>query len=406
MRLVFAVLFVGPVLLATTLRGGTSTNVQLRGIGRLSGGDFALLEITRTNWPVERLTYLLAPGQREGEFEMLEIQPSSGTVKVNFQGESLELELGADSSNGPMQPVPSQGPFLRLKQVTVRQVLQLYQKAVQRTLLGSCALPEDRVDVSSKPARAPADLAKDLEAAVASTGIRFWAEGEKFTVFGREANVDELMRQAHTVSEEICRKTATGPQQRGLPEGGLPPGFINFPMTELRDVLRIYQELTGWTLLTPGELSSPAVCFINETPLSKCEAIFAMTAVIALNGVSIVPVSGTFLFTAPTAQTNKLTALLQTGMPVHSLATPASVDAGAIQLHAVQLPDLLATYERLSGQPVAAGSELLRARQEFRNPTPLTAYEALYGLDLLLGWNGLRVVEQPAGGGLKVVRTE
>jgi hypothetical protein len=406
MRLVFVVLFVGPVLLATTLCGGMRTNVQLRGIGRLSDGDFALLEITRTNWPGQSHTSLLGAGQREGDLQVLDIQPSSVTVKVDFQGESLRLELGADSSNGPMQPVPSQGPFLRLKQVTVRQALQLYQKAVQRTLLGSCALPEDRIDFYSKPARVPADLAKDLEAALSSAGIRFWAEGEKFTAFGRETNLDELMRQAHTVSEEICRRTATGPQPAGVPEGSLSPGFINFPMTDLKDVLAIYQELTGWTLLTPGELPWPAVCFRNETPLSKCEAIFAMTAVIALNGVSIVPVSGTFLFTAPAAQTNKLTALLQTGMPVHSLATPASVDAGAIQLHAVQLPDLLATYEKLCGQPVAAGSELLRARQEFRNQTPLTAYEALYGLDLLLGWNGLRVVELPAGGGLKVVRTE
>jgi len=90
------------------------------------------------------------------------------------------------------------------------------------------------------------------------------------------------------------------------PDELLPAGTINFPATDLNQVLQIYAELVGRTVLRPTSLPAPTITLKTQTPLTRREAIQAFDAVLALNGISIVNVGDKFVKVVPTAQAGQI----------------------------------------------------------------------------------------------------
>ena len=90
------------------------------------------------------------------------------------------------------------------------------------------------------------------------------------------------------------------------PEEMLPAGTINFPATDLNQVLQIYSELVGRTILRPTTLPAPTITLKTQTPLTRREAIQAFDAVLALNGVAVVNVGEKFVKVIPTAQAGQV----------------------------------------------------------------------------------------------------
>jgi len=82
----------------------------------------------------------------------------------------------------------------------------------------------------------------------------------------------------------------------------LPAGMINFPATDLNQVLQVYGELVGRTVLRPTSLPAPTITLKTQTPLTKHEAIQAFDAVLALNGIAAVNVGDKFVKVIPTGQ--------------------------------------------------------------------------------------------------------
>jgi len=78
------------------------------------------------------------------------------------------------------------------------------------------------------------------------------------------------------------------------PEEMIQPGLIDFEGVELTQVLDIYAKLVNRTLLR-GPLPAAQIVLKTQTPLTKKEAIQALEAVMALNGVSIVPIGDKFV---------------------------------------------------------------------------------------------------------------
>jgi general secretion pathway protein D len=90
------------------------------------------------------------------------------------------------------------------------------------------------------------------------------------------------------------------------PEETLPAGTINFPATDLNQVLQIYAELVGRTVLRPSSLPAPQITLKTQTPLTRREAVQAFDAVLALNGISIVNVGDKFVKVVPAAQAGQV----------------------------------------------------------------------------------------------------
>jgi general secretion pathway protein D len=111
----------------------------------------------------------------------------------------------------------------------------------------------------------------------------------------------------------------------------LPAGVINFPATDLPQVLKIYAELVNRTVLRPTTLPAPTITLVTQTPLTRREAIEAFDAVLALNGISMVNIGDKFVKAVPMAEAG-------TAGAAWNKQTPDQLpDVGPYMTHVVQL---------------------------------------------------------------------
>jgi general secretion pathway protein D len=81
----------------------------------------------------------------------------------------------------------------------------------------------------------------------------------------------------------------------------IPPGLIDFQGVDASQVLEVYAQLVGRTLLR-ASLPQASIVLKTETPLTKGEAISALQAVLALNGIAVINVGDKFVKVLPTDQ--------------------------------------------------------------------------------------------------------
>jgi general secretion pathway protein D len=105
---------------------------------------------------------------------------------------------------------------------------------------------------------------------------------------------------------DLSAAAAPGASTNAPPEDTLPAGTINFPATDLTQVLQIYSELVGRTVLRPTTLPAPTITLKTQTPLTRREAIQAFDAVLALNGIAVVNVGDKFVKVVPTANAGQV----------------------------------------------------------------------------------------------------
>ncbi|HEY3931231.1 MAG TPA: secretin N-terminal domain-containing protein, partial [Verrucomicrobiae bacterium] len=93
------------------------------------------------------------------------------------------------------------------------------------------------------------------------------------------------------------------PATAATAEETIPAGNINFQGVDVSQVLDVYAQLVGRTVLHAG-LPTAQIVLKTETPLTKTEAIQALQAVLALNGISVINVGDKFVKVVPSEQAN------------------------------------------------------------------------------------------------------
>ena len=83
----------------------------------------------------------------------------------------------------------------------------------------------------------------------------------------------------------------------------LPAGMMDFRNAELSQVLAIYQELSGRTVIR-GNLPAPAITLRSQTPLSRIEALQLLDTVLAEHGIAMVLVGEMAVNAVPQAKAN------------------------------------------------------------------------------------------------------
>src|SRR5260370_25872455 len=68
----------------------------------------------------------------------------------------------------------------------------------------------------------------------------------------------------------------------------IPPGIIDFRQADIAQVLQIYAEMVNRTILRAASLPAAPIFLKTQTPLTKSEAIQALDAVLALNGIAMI----------------------------------------------------------------------------------------------------------------------
>jgi general secretion pathway protein D len=92
----------------------------------------------------------------------------------------------------------------------------------------------------------------------------------------------------------------------------IPAGNTNFQGVDVSQVLDVYAQLVGRTMLRAG-LPPAQIILRTETPLTKTEAIQALQAVLALNGIALVNVGDKFVKVLPLDQANSAGAKIEHG---------------------------------------------------------------------------------------------
>jgi general secretion pathway protein D len=121
------------------------------------------------------------------------------------------------------------------------------------------------------------------------------------------------------------------PGPTNAPEEMIPPGTIDFRGADLNQVLELYAMLRQRTILRAANLASPTFVLKTQTPLTKTEAIKALDAMLALNGIAIVDVGDKFAKAAPSASA------AQMGAPFSNVRQSLLPDMGQYLTHVIQL---------------------------------------------------------------------
>jgi hypothetical protein len=105
----------------------------------------------------------------------------------------------------------------------------------------------------------------------------------------------------------------------------LPAGTVNFPGTDLTQVLGIYAEIKKRTILRTRFLPQPIVHLKNQCALTREELIYAFETVLALNGIATVDDGPAFVQVVPIQLRSRVNAHAPTREPSARLVDPGKV---------------------------------------------------------------------------------
>ena len=124
--------------------------------------------------------------------------------------------------------------------------------------------------------------------------------------------------------------TSTATNASEPPEKEIPAYSYNFEGVDVNQVLEVYAQLVGRTMLR-ASLPGAQIILKTETPLTKAEAIQALQAVLALNGISLVNIGEKFVKVLPSDQA------AGAGAPLDYSSATNLPDMGSYVTHIVQL---------------------------------------------------------------------
>lgn len=118
---------------------------------------------------------------------------------------------------------------------------------------------------------------------------------------------------------------------KGQDDDNIPAGMIKFQDADMMQVLDIYQELTGRTVLRPTSLPGTKISIKTQTDLTRAEAILALDSILSMNGVTMVPQGTKFVKAVAEAQAGN------SGAKVSDVPFEDLPESGTYVTHVVQL---------------------------------------------------------------------
>jgi hypothetical protein len=399
------------LLLGASLGFGAANNaaelkVELKGVVDIGGAKAAHLEFTPPIGGTSSV--MLREGERMGEIELIKADLLQRKATARLRGEVRDLTFNSEGPSGTLiEPSsPSQSTTnnvaLCLDKMGLEQVLKLYAELANRTVLRPAQLPACEISLHTRQHISSADLMNAIARVLMEKDIVIQPDGEKFLVVAREGDADLLAPEVKIASDRLAATLAQSAHagegsSRRLQQGSnagelLPAGLINLQNTDIAQVLYVFADLAGRNFLCPTAMPPKTIKLFTSNPLTRSEAIYSLTATLALNGVSVLPAGEKFVFIFPTTQ-RSLAAKILARNPAAIAAGTNSIPAGSINLNTATLGMVAQLYREMSGHELDLENGLPNVRILFRSQTPLTPAEALQGFEYALGWNQL-VIEK------------
>jgi type II secretory pathway component GspD/PulD (secretin) len=141
---------------------------------------------------------------------------------------------------------------------------------------------------------------------------------------------------------------AAGQQNRD--DEVLPAGLIKFQDADIAQVLEIYQELTGRTVLKPSSLPGTKVSIRTQTELTRAEAVQALDSILSMNGVTMTPQGTKFVKAVAEAQAGGAAAQFN-DLPAELLPESGTYVTHVIQLTNASPNDMLPVLQQFAKAP-------------------------------------------------------
>lgn len=285
-----------------------------------------------------------------------------------------------------------------------------YAELMGKTVLAPSALPSLPDSIDSELPANKTNVIVFLEKEFSKKGISVVQDGPCFVrlVPGWESQA------------ELSIMPLRGAQlHASLSQQLIPAGAVNFPGTELSQVLEIYAELKGRTILRTRFLPSPTVRFKNQCPLTREELVYALETVLALNGLSTVDDGQAFVEIMPIQLRSQVNTHAPTAEPGTKLFDPKKVPSMGysrpppvqtkLQHDLERWQKAFFEFIRLNRTPNSSTQHLLELYADltdkkaepsknyetmpiwFHVTTPLTRSELLYAIETTFALNNLEI---------------
>ena len=131
----------------------------------------------------------------------------------------------------------------------------------------------------------------------------------------------------------------------------LDPSLTRFQEMPLIQVLEVYAELTGRTVLrSPNVQPTTQITLITKTPLTRLESIQAIDSILALNLIAVIPTGEKFLTVVPSAQALQEGAAFNTNM-AHDLPEASQYITKIVQVKNAKPSEVVAAIQPFAKVP-------------------------------------------------------
>jgi hypothetical protein len=261
---------------------------RLTGIVSLSGTNFAWLKASNRHglYP-HYIAYSLCPGERDGEMELVKIEPEQGMVLCLYYGTNFLLRLGnmgfVEDRTVRLSPIS-----VRSYQAGWSEVIRLYEFWTHRSAL----YPENLNGLKfTMNLRATNDIeaVRLIEDAFRKQGVLSVLDGSKFVQLTLSNQIPYIKFASTTAKTNSARAQAQ--------EEELPLGVIELRGLDARTLGEIYAKFSGLEFTNRGQLGPKTACvgfyFHQEVPLTRKEVLHAIEALFRLEALSVERVGDT-----------------------------------------------------------------------------------------------------------------
>jgi hypothetical protein len=214
----------------------------------------------------------LQAGQRQYDFEVLEINPGKRSATVMAGGEKSVLTMATlTATNAPPNPE------LQMVDVPLSDFVKIYSDLSKRTALIYPYLPPVKISVTARATTA-AEAVEAMDKSLAEHKIKVIPDGKKFMMI-----VPENIASNTEPKSDKLRETAPD-------DGSVPAGAVDFRGAQIAQAVEVYSALVGKKIVSrewtpPGQV----IELRTATPLSKAEIIYALDVLFAWHNIRVVP---------------------------------------------------------------------------------------------------------------------
>ena len=171
--------------------------------------------------------------------------------------------------------------------------------------------------------------------------------------------------------------------------GGLKEARLRLNDAGFDGAVYLCAAMNGRTLLIHQDANNQLPVAVATNPRNKAEAIQSLRSVLSEKGFAVIPDGNKFEEVIP----NKL-AKNMNPVSTNSVASKADDNepGGVFLMRNVPFPQIRDVYASLSGREIVQEGALPTVTLSFRFNNSLTKSDLLHAIDVLLGWQGIKIV--------------